>query len=73
MSLDRETIRTQRNEKVARYLKYFGVIMAIFYFTLGLSFVFFPFIEGLSVTMRYAVCTLFILYGIFRLYRSLKS
>ncbi len=73
MLLDREEIKEQREEKVARFLKYFGVIMAIFYVMMGVAILYFPIIENLPNTMRYLVSLLFILYGIFRFYRILKK
>jgi hypothetical protein len=71
--LDREEIKEQREEKVARFLKYFGVIMAIFYAMMGLAILYFPIIENLPNAMRYLVSLLFILYGIFRFYRIVKK
>jgi uncharacterized membrane protein HdeD (DUF308 family) len=64
-----DEIRAERDNKIARLLRYFGVIMAIFYFVMGLSFMFLPLFSSLTNTTRYAVAILLVVYGIFRMYR----
>jgi len=71
--LDRDEIIEKRNQKVAIYLKYFGVVMAIFYIVLGTAFLFFPLIENTTPTIRYMVSVLLMLYGLFRFYRIVKK
>ena len=73
MALDREEIVEKRNQKVAKYLNYFGVIMAIFYLTIGVVFFFIKIIETLTQQEHYFVGGAFICYGIFRLYRVIKQ
>jgi uncharacterized membrane protein HdeD (DUF308 family) len=73
VQLDREEQIEERNKKVAKFLRYFGVIMAIFYLVAGIAILNFPIIDALPDTMRYLVSGLFILYGIFRFYRALKK
>lgn len=67
-----EEIRADREKKIARSLTYFGVIMAIFYFVLGLSFMLMPLFEYLG-NMRYLLGTLLVAYGCFRFYRLVKK
>lgn len=67
-----EKIRAERDNKIARLLRSFGVIMAIFYFVMGLSFIVMPLFDGIPSLNRYGISTLLILYGCFRLYRFFK-
>lgn len=61
-----------REDKVAMMLKYFGVIMAIFYFTMGAAVLFLPLFEGIDTTIRYIFAAMLIIYGAFRLYRIFR-
>jgi len=70
--LDREEIYEQRNEKLAKFMKYFGLVMAVFYVMLGLLFIYFPIIEGITNTIKYFLSTMLIVYGAFRFYRAIK-
>lgn len=72
MVLDREEIIERRDKKVAGYLHYFGIIMAIFYFIIGIVFFVMHVMENLSQNMHYFVGTAFVCYGIFRFYRAIK-
>lgn len=67
-----EQIRADRDKKIARLLRYFGVIMAIFYFVMGISFMVMPWFAYLG-QMRYVIGTLLIVYGCFRFYRLMKQ
>ena len=71
MNLDQ--IRVERDTKIARLLRYFGVIMAIFYFVMGLAFLLLPAFNTLDSTTRYVVSAMLIVYGLFRLYRIVKA
>ena len=62
-----------REEKVAMILKYFGVIMAIFYFIMGTALCVMPLFDGLETTIRYCFAAMLIVYGAFRLYRILTT
>ncbi len=68
-----EEIRAERDNKIARLLRYFGVIMAIFYFVMGLAFVFLPWFGDLTTTMRYSIAVLLMVYGLFRTYRIVQQ
>jgi len=68
-----DKIRAERDTKIARLLRYFGVIMAIFYFVMGLAFMLLPIFNTLDSTTRYVVSTMLIVYGSFRLYRIVKA
>lgn len=67
-----EDNRQNRDEKVAMILKYFGVIMAIFYFTMGAAVLLLPFFAALDNTIRYIFAAMLLIYGVFRLYRIFK-
>lgn len=54
-------------------LKYSGFIMAIFYFTAGLSFFALPIYKSVDGITRYIIATLLLLYGIFRFYRTYNT
>lgn len=71
MKLDE--IRAERDNKIARLLRYFGVIMAIFYFVMGLAFVLLPWFGAVAPATRYSIAVLLMAYGCFRFYRMLKS
>jgi hypothetical protein len=58
-----------RESKVAMMLKYFGIIMAIFYFTMGAAVLILPFFESIDTTTRYIFAAMLFIYGAFRLYR----
>ncbi|MES2558945.1 MAG: hypothetical protein V4590_04355 [Bacteroidota bacterium] len=62
-----------RESKVAMILKYFGVIMAIFYFTMAVAIVIMPMFASIDTTIRYIFAAMLFLYGAFRLYRLIKS
>jgi hypothetical protein len=62
-----------RETKVAMILKYFGVIMAIFYFTMGAAVLFLPLFNGIDTTIRYIFAAMLVIYGAFRLYRIIKK
>jgi amino acid permease len=62
-----------RESKVAMMLKYFGIIMAIFYFTMGAGVLFLPLFGGIDTTIRYIFAAMLIIYGAFRLYRIFKK
>lgn len=68
-----ETNRQNREQKVAMILKYFGVIMAIFYFTMGAGVLFLPLFESIDPTIRYIFAAMLLIYGAFRLYRIFKK
>jgi hypothetical protein len=61
-----------REEKVAMILKYFGVIMAIFYFTMAGAVVFLPVFTSIDTQLRYIFAGMLFLYGALRLYRIFK-
>lgn len=65
-------IRAERDNKIARLLRSFGVIMAIFYFVMGLSFIVMPLFDGIPSLNKYSISILLMLYGCFRLYRFFK-
>jgi hypothetical protein len=67
-----ESNRENREYKVAMILKYFGIIMAIFYFIMGAGVLVLPVFESLSTYYRYIFAAMFFTYGAFRLYRILK-
>jgi hypothetical protein len=56
-----------RESKVAMILKYFGVIMAIFYFTMGAAVLFLPMFASIDTTIRYIFAAMLLLYGAFRI------
>lgn len=68
-----EQIRADRDKKIAKLLGYFGVIMAIFYFVMGLAFLVLPQFVAYAGEIRYAVAPLLIVYGCFRVYRLIKA
>lgn len=68
-----DTHSQKREQKVAMILKYFGVIMAIFYFTMGAAVLFLPLFEGIDTTIRYIFAAMLLVYGAFRLYRIFKK
>jgi Kef-type K+ transport system membrane component KefB len=67
-----DKIRAERHNKIAMLLRYFGAIMAIFYFVMGLGFMVLPWFAQLE-EIRYAVGVMLILYSIFRTYRLIKN
>lgn len=67
-----EKIRAERDSKIARLLRSFGVIMAIFYFVMGLSFIVMPLFDNIPAINRYGISILLMIYGSFRLYRFFK-
>jgi len=71
--LDREELSIKRHQKIAGLLKYFRLIMAIFYLVMGISIAFLPLFADISSTTRYVFGVMLICYGIFRFYRQLKS
>ena len=68
-----EQLRAKRDTKIARLLTYFGVVMAIFYFVMGLTFWLMPQFDSIPSTTRYSVSGLLVVYGIYRLYRIVKT
>lgn len=68
-----EKNRAKRDFKIARLLSSFGVIMAIFYFVMGVTFIVFPLFDSIPSINRYSISVLLILYGCFRLYRFFKQ
>ncbi len=67
-----ENTRAKRNKQIAIVLKYFGVIMAIFYIVMGTAFLVFPPFVNYAGDIRYAVASLLFLYGCFRVYRLIR-
>lgn len=65
-------IRVDRDIKIARLLRSFGVIMAIFYFVMGLTFVVLPLFDSIPPLNRYGISILLMVYGCYRLYRFFK-
>ncbi len=65
-------IRVDRDIKIARLLRSFGVIMAIFYFVMGLTFVILPLFDNIPPLNRYGISILLMVYGCYRLYRFFK-
>jgi hypothetical protein len=63
----------EREDKVAMMLKYFGVIMAIFYFTMGVGVLILPFFSTIPAYTRYIFAAMLFIYGAFRLYRIFKK
>ncbi|MES2779460.1 MAG: hypothetical protein V4651_06130 [Bacteroidota bacterium] len=61
-----------RESKVAMILKYFGVIMAIFYFMMAIAVAVLPLFADIDTSIRYIFAAMLFLYGAFRLYRLLK-
>lgn len=70
MNLDK--IRADRENKIAWLLRSFGVIMAIFYFVMGMSFVILPLFNNIPPLNRYGISILLMVYGCYRLYRFFK-
>ena len=68
-----DEIREERSQKVAGIFKYFSLIMGTFYLLIGLAFYFFPIIPDMDAWAKIGASSLLILYGIFRLWRALKS
>jgi hypothetical protein len=64
--------RADRDYKIARLLRSFGVIMAIFYFVMGLTFVILPLFDSIPPLNRYGISILLMVYGCYRLYRFFK-
>ena len=64
--------RVDRDIKIARLLRSFGVIMAIFYFVMGLTFVSLPLFDSIPSLNRYGISILLMVYGCYRLYRFFK-
>ncbi|MCU0423633.1 MAG: hypothetical protein MUC81_12565 [Bacteroidia bacterium] len=64
-----EDIRASRDSKIAMFVNYFSVIMAIFYFVCGLAFLYLPWFTSVNTTSRYAIAILLLIYGLFRAYR----
>lgn len=71
MKLDE--IRAERDDKIAKLLRFFGVIMAIFYVVMGLVFLYFPWFGNLPTYTRIAVAILLLTYGVFRFVRLIKQ
>ncbi len=71
MNLDQ--IRAERDTKIARLLRYFGVIMAIFYFVIGIAFLWLPQFVAFAGEMRFIIAPLLLIYGCFRVYRLVKA
>lgn len=61
-----------RDEKVAMILKYFGVIMAIFYFIMGAAVLILPLFSGIESSIRYIFAAMLFIYAAFRVYRIFK-
>jgi hypothetical protein len=66
-----------RNNKqlpqVATMLKYFGFIMAIFYFVMGIGILILPFFEQVSDMARYITAGMLLVYGTIRFIRKLNE
>ena len=68
-----EEIREKRENKVGNIVKYFGAIMGLFYLVLGISIIFNKVPLFVNELVKYTLGTAMILYGIFRLFRIIKS
>jgi uncharacterized membrane protein HdeD (DUF308 family) len=71
--LNKEINSDKKHRKIAGLLKYFRLIMAIFYFVMGVSILFLPLFANISLSTRYALGLMLLGYGIFRFYRQIKS
>jgi hypothetical protein len=68
-----EEIREKRENKVGNIVKYFGAIMGLFYLVLGLSILLNKVPLMVNEIVKYTLGTAMALYGIFRLFRIIKS
>jgi hypothetical protein len=68
-----EELREKRENKVGNIVKYFGAIMGLFYLVLGISIIFNKVPLFVNELVKYTLGTAMILYGIFRLFRIIKS
>jgi hypothetical protein len=70
---NREEAENKRRERVARYLRYLGLVMGVFYIGGAGFLLFVPGFGDIPSTTRYIFATLLLAYGSFRVYRSLKN
>jgi hypothetical protein len=68
-----EEIREKRENKVGNIVKYFGAIMGLFYLVLGISILLNKVPLLVNEIVKYTLGTAMVLYGLFRMYRILKS
>lgn len=54
-------------------IKYFGLIMAIFYFVMGIGILVLPYFDSVTNSARYLVAAMLVVYGIIRFIRKLKE
>jgi len=67
-----EEIREQRETKVGNIVRYFGVIMGIFYLVLGTSILINKVPLFVSNWVKYTLGIAMVVYGMFRLFRIYK-
>ncbi len=68
-----EEIREKRENKVGNIVKYFGAIMGLFYLVLGISILLNKVPLLVNEIVKYTLGTAMVFYGLFRLFRILKS
>jgi uncharacterized membrane protein HdeD (DUF308 family) len=68
-----EEIREKRENKVGNIVKYFGAIMGLFYLVLGISILLNKVPLFVNELVKYTLGIAMVLYGIFRLFRIIKS
>jgi uncharacterized membrane protein HdeD (DUF308 family) len=67
-------LRTNKqHHQIAMMLKYFGFIMAIFYFVMGIGILVLPYFDTVTDSARYLVAAMLLAYGIIRFIRKLKE
>jgi hypothetical protein len=73
LNLNEEGQIATTQKKIAKVVRYFGIIMAIFYFMLGLTVAFYPLFKNIELSTRYGISLLLILYGCYRFYRIFNT
>ncbi|MCF8429389.1 MAG: C4-dicarboxylate ABC transporter [Bacteroidia bacterium] len=68
-----EEIREKRAYKIGNIVKYFGAIMGLFYLVLGTSILLNKVPLSVNEIVKYTLGVAMVLYGVFRLFRILKS
>jgi hypothetical protein len=68
-----ESVRDKNDKKIATVVKYFNIIMAIFYLTAAAILLFMGELFSLDSNTRYIIGAIFGIYGFFRFYRIIKT
>jgi hypothetical protein len=71
--LTNESIRERNDKKIATVVRYFNIIMAIFYLTAAAVILALPEVFTIDSTTRYGVSAIFAVYGLYRFYRIINK